>query len=37
MFVGLMTIGFSGFLLDRMFLRAMERATVEKWGMLIER
>ena len=37
MFVGLMVIGFSGFLLDRIFLQSLERATVERWGMLTER
>ena len=37
MFVGLMVIGFSGFLLDRIFLQSMEKATVQRWGMLTER
>ena len=37
MFVGLMVIGFSGFLLDRIFLQSIERATVQRWGMLTER
>jgi len=37
MFVGLMIIGFSGFLLDRLLLRWLERSTVERWGMLAER
>lgn len=34
MFVGILIIGLSGFLLDRSFLRWLEIATVEKWGML---
>ena len=37
MFVGLMVIGVSGFTLDRALLKWLERATVEKWGMLAER
>lgn len=37
MFVGLIVIGVSGFLLDRLLLQAIERATVERWGMLTER
>lgn len=37
MFVGLIAIGLSGFLLDRMLLKWLERETVEKWGMLAER
>ena len=37
MFVGLMVIGLSGFLLDRIFLKWLEKQTVERWGMLAER
>ena len=37
MFVGLMIIGFSGFLLDRILLKWLEKQTVERWGMLAER
>ena len=37
MFVGLMLIGVSGFLLDQIFLKWLEKATVEKWGMLAKR
>ena len=37
MFVGLMVIGVSGFILDRSLLKWLERVTVEKWGMLAER
>jgi ABC-type nitrate/sulfonate/bicarbonate transport system permease component len=37
MFVGLIVIGLSGFLLDRIFLKWLEKETVEKWGMLVER
>lgn len=37
MFVGLIVIGLSGFLLDRILLKWLERETVEKWGMLVER
>jgi ABC-type nitrate/sulfonate/bicarbonate transport system permease component len=37
MFVGLMVIGLCGFLLDRIFLKWLERETVEKWGMLAKR
>jgi ABC-type nitrate/sulfonate/bicarbonate transport system permease component len=33
MFVGIIVIGLSGLLLDRFFLRWLEMATVEKWGM----
>jgi len=36
MFVGLMIIGVSGLALDRGLLRWLERATIEKWGMLTE-
>jgi len=37
MFVGLIVIGLSGFLLDRIFLKWVEKETVEKWGMLARR
>jgi NitT/TauT family transport system permease protein len=37
MFVGLMVIGMSGLLLDRALLKWLERETVERWGMLVER
>lgn len=37
MFVGLMVIGLSGFLLDRILLKWLEKGTVERWGMLAER
>lgn len=37
MFVGLMLIGISSFLLDRVVLKRLEKETVEKWGMLAER
>ena len=37
MFVGLIVIGLSGFLLDRILLKWLEKATVEKWGMLARR
>jgi NitT/TauT family transport system permease protein len=37
MFVGLMVIGVSGFLLDRVFLQWLEKKTVVTWGMLAER
>lgn len=33
MLVGLLVIGFLGYLLDQMFLTVLERNTVEKWGM----
>jgi len=33
MIVGLLTIGFCGFLLDQIFLITIEKRTVEKWGM----
>ncbi|MGB0387413.1 MAG: ABC transporter permease [Ardenticatenaceae bacterium] len=37
MFVGLMLIGISSFLLDRVLLKRLEKETVERWGMLAER
>ena len=37
MFVGLMVIGLSGFALDRVLLKKLEKITVEKWGMLARR
>ena len=37
MFVGLILIGVSSFILDRVLLKRMEQETVEKWGMLAER
>lgn len=37
MLMGLVIIGFSGVLLDRVMLKWLERETVEKWGMLTER
>ena len=37
MFVGLIVIGLSGFLLDRLLLKWLEKGTVERWGMLAER
>lgn len=37
MFVGLMVIGLSGLLLDRLLLKSLEKGTVERWGMLVER
>jgi NitT/TauT family transport system permease protein len=37
MLVGLMIIGLTSFLLERFLLNWVERATVEKWGMLAER
>jgi NitT/TauT family transport system permease protein len=37
MFVGLIVIGVSGFLLDRVFLKWLEKKTVVTWGMLAER
>ncbi len=33
MMVGLLIIGFLGYLLDQFFLVVLERHTVEKWGM----
>ncbi len=37
MLVGLATIGVLGVILDRLFLKTLEQATLEKWGMLVER
>jgi len=37
MFVGLMVIGIFGILLDRVLLKRLEQATIEKWGMLAAR
>jgi len=37
MFVGILLIGLSGYLLDRTFLRWLEMATVERWGMVRRR
>jgi len=37
MFVGLLVIGLTGFLLDRLLIRWLERVTVERWGMVTER
>jgi len=37
MFVGLLVIGLTGFLLDRLLIRQLERATIERWGMVSER
>jgi len=37
MLIGLLIIGFSGFLLDRVLLKWLEQETVEKWGMLAKR
>jgi len=37
MFVGLLMIGLTGFLLDRLFIRWLERVTIERWGMVPER
>ena len=37
MFVGLMVIGVTGLLLDRLLIKQIERTTVERWGMLAER
>jgi NitT/TauT family transport system permease protein len=37
MFVGLMIIGVTGFVFDRLLIRGLERLTVERWGMLAER
>ncbi len=36
MFVGLIMIGLVGFLFDKILIGALERATVEKWGMVRE-
>jgi NitT/TauT family transport system permease protein len=37
MFIGLILIGILGVILDRLFLKPLERGTLEKWGMLTER
>ena len=37
MFVGLMVIGLTGFLLDRLLIRRLERVTIERWQMVTER
>jgi NitT/TauT family transport system permease protein len=37
MLVGLVAIGVLGVLLDRLILKTLEKATLEKWGMLVER
>ena len=37
MFVGILLIGLSGYLLDRTFLRWLEMVTVERWGMVRRR
>ena len=37
MFVGLLLIGLSSFIIDRLLLKQLEKSTVEKWGMLAER
>jgi NitT/TauT family transport system permease protein len=37
MFVGLLIIGLTGFLLDRLLIRWLERVTIERWGMVTER
>ena len=37
MFVGLLVIGLTGFLLDRLLIRWLERVTIERWGMVSER
>lgn len=37
MLVGLAAIGILGVVLDRLFLKTLEQATLEKWGMLVER
>jgi NitT/TauT family transport system permease protein len=37
MFVGLIVIGLTGVLLDRLLLKWLERETIEKWGMVAER
>ena len=33
MLVGLLLIGFLGYLLDQLFLTVLEKHTVEKWGL----
>jgi NitT/TauT family transport system permease protein len=37
MLLGLLIIGFTGYLLDRVFLTILERNTVEKWGMAVKK
>jgi NitT/TauT family transport system permease protein len=37
MFAGVILIGVSGYLLDHTFLRWLEQATVERWGMLTKK
>lgn len=37
MLVGLLVIGISGYLLDKIFLSILERNTVEKWGVTIKK
>ncbi len=37
MFVGLAIIALGGFLMDRLIMGPLERKTVEKWGMIMER
>ncbi len=37
MFVGLLVIGVTGLLLDRLIIGWLERATIERWGMVSER
>ncbi len=37
MFVGIILIGLSGYILDRLALQWLEKITVEKWGMLARR
>jgi NitT/TauT family transport system permease protein len=37
MFIGLILIGILGVVLDRLFLKPLERGTLEKWGMLAKR
>ena len=37
MFVGLLVIAFLGVLLDRAVLKRLEGATIERWGMVVER
>jgi NitT/TauT family transport system permease protein len=37
MLIGLAAIGILGVLLDRLFLKTLEQATLEKWGILVKR
>ena len=37
MLVGLLVIGISGYLLDKIFLSILERNTVEKWGVTVKK